>query len=61
MSSCVQIEGTIMRQHYDVIAVRKAFPAAEHVVYLDSGFQTPLSLPVKKAYERFLQEELTCN
>ena len=45
-----------MIQHYDVAAVRKAFPAAEHVVYLDSGFQTPLSRPVKEAYERFLCE-----
>lgn len=45
-----------MRQHYDVAAVRKAFPATEHVVYLDSGFQTPLSRPVKEAYERFLWE-----
>jgi len=45
-----------MTQHYDVAAVRQAFPAAEHVVYLDSGFQTPLSRPVKEAYERFLQE-----
>jgi selenocysteine lyase/cysteine desulfurase len=45
-----------MGQHYDVLAVRKAFPAAEHVVYLDSGFQTPLSRPVKEAYERFLRE-----
>jgi selenocysteine lyase/cysteine desulfurase len=46
----------IMSPHYDVAAVRKAFPAAEHVVYLDSGFQTPLSRPVKEAYERFLCE-----
>jgi selenocysteine lyase/cysteine desulfurase len=46
----------IMSQHYDVAAIRKAFPAAEHVVYLDSGFQTPLSRPVKEAYERFLCE-----
>ncbi|KAA0121969.1 aminotransferase class V-fold PLP-dependent enzyme [Methylobacterium sp. P1-11] len=45
-----------MTEHYDVAAVRQAFPAAEHVVYLDSGFQTPLSRPVKEAYERFLQE-----
>ena len=45
-----------MIQHYDVAAVRQAFPAAEHVVYLDSGFQTPLSRPVKEAYERFLRE-----
>jgi selenocysteine lyase/cysteine desulfurase len=45
-----------MTQHYDVAAVRQAFPAAEHVVYLDSGFQTPLSRPVKEAYERFLRE-----
>jgi selenocysteine lyase/cysteine desulfurase len=45
-----------MSQHYDVAAVRQAFPAAEHVVYLDSGFQTPLSRPVKEAYERFLRE-----
>lgn len=46
----------ITTQHYDVAAVRQAFPAAEHVVYLDSGFQTPLSRPVKEAYERFLRE-----
>jgi selenocysteine lyase/cysteine desulfurase len=39
-----------------VATVRKAFPAADHVVYLDSGFQTPLSRPVKQAYERFLRE-----
>jgi selenocysteine lyase/cysteine desulfurase len=45
-----------MKQYYDVAAVRQAFPAVEHVVYLDSGFQTPLSRPVKAAYERFLQE-----
>lgn len=45
-----------MGQRYDVVAVRQAFPAAEHVVYLDSGFQTPLSRPVKEAYERFLRE-----
>jgi selenocysteine lyase/cysteine desulfurase len=43
-------------QHYDVAAVRKEFPAAENVVYLDSGFQTPLCRPVKEAYERFLKE-----
>ena len=47
-----------MPPHYDVAAVRKSFPAAEHIVYLDSGFQTPLSLPVKEAYERFLREGL---
>ncbi|MGA2998640.1 aminotransferase class V-fold PLP-dependent enzyme [Bradyrhizobium sp.] len=47
-----------MTPHYDVAAVRKSFPAAEHIVYLDSGFQTPLSLPVKEAYERFLREGL---
>lgn len=45
-----------MTQHYDVAAVRKAFPAAESIVYLDSGFQTPLARPVKEAYERFLRE-----
>jgi selenocysteine lyase/cysteine desulfurase len=48
----------IMSQHYDVATIRKAFPAAEHVVYLDSGFQAPLSRPVKEAYERFLREGL---
>jgi selenocysteine lyase/cysteine desulfurase len=51
-----QVTGVIMSKHYDVAAVRKAFPAAEHVVYLDSGFQTPLSRQVKEAYERFLWE-----
>jgi selenocysteine lyase/cysteine desulfurase len=44
--------------HYDVAAVRKEFPAAENMVYLDSGFQTPLCRPVKDAYEQFLREAL---
>jgi selenocysteine lyase/cysteine desulfurase len=44
--------------HYDVAAVRREFPAAENMVYLDSGFQTPLCRPVKDAYERFLREAL---
>jgi selenocysteine lyase/cysteine desulfurase len=43
-------------QHYDVAAVRREFPAVENMVYLDSGFQTPLCRPVKEAYERFLRE-----
>jgi selenocysteine lyase/cysteine desulfurase len=43
-------------QHYDVAAVRREFPAVENMVYLDSGFQTPLCRPVKQAYERFLRE-----
>jgi selenocysteine lyase/cysteine desulfurase len=50
--------GAIMSQTYDIAAVRAAFPAAEHIVYLDSGFQTPLCRPVKDAYERFLREGL---
>ncbi|MCJ2091006.1 aminotransferase class V-fold PLP-dependent enzyme [Methylobacterium sp. J-072] len=45
-----------MTQTYDVAAIRQAFPAAEHIVYLDSGFQTPLSRSVKAAYELFLHE-----
>ena len=45
-----------MTQHYDIAAVRKEFPAADSIVYLDSGFQTPLARPVKEAYERFLRE-----
>jgi selenocysteine lyase/cysteine desulfurase len=45
-----------MSRYYDVSAVRKEFPAAEKMVYLDSGFQTPLSRPVKTAIESFLRE-----
>jgi selenocysteine lyase/cysteine desulfurase len=47
-----------MSRHYDVDAVRKEFPAAERIVYLDSGFQTPLARPVKAAIELFLREGL---
>jgi selenocysteine lyase/cysteine desulfurase len=47
-----------MSRHYDVNAVRKEFPAAERMVYLDSGFQAPLARPVKAAIERFLLEGL---
>jgi len=47
-----------MSGHYDVDAVRKEFPAAEKMVYLDSGFQAPVARPVKAAIERFLNEGL---
>ncbi|WP_027681562.1 aminotransferase class V-fold PLP-dependent enzyme [Rhizobium leguminosarum] len=45
-----------MKQYYDVAAVRKLFPAVEKMTYLDSGFQTPMSAPVKRALEAFLNE-----
>lgn len=45
-----------MAEHYDVHAIRKLFPAAEKLVYLDSGLQTPLSKPVKEALETFIGE-----
>ncbi len=47
-----------MSRHYDVSAVRKEFPAADRMVYLDSGFQTPLARPVKAAIDLFLREGL---
>ncbi|UVK50454.1 aminotransferase class V-fold PLP-dependent enzyme [Mesorhizobium sp. AR02] len=45
-----------MMQHYDVEAVRKLFPIVEKMTYLDSGFQTPMSTPVKQAFEAFIKE-----
>ncbi|BCH05235.1 aminotransferase (plasmid) [Mesorhizobium sp. 131-2-5] len=45
-----------MKQYYDVEAVRKLFPAVEKMTYLDSGFQTPMSTPVKRALEAFVNE-----
>ncbi|UWU95282.1 aminotransferase class V-fold PLP-dependent enzyme [Bradyrhizobium sp. CB1015] len=47
-----------MSGHYDVDAVRKEFPAAQRITYLDAGFQTPLARPVKAAIDRFLSEGL---
>ena len=47
-----------MSRHYDVNAVRKEFPAADRMVYLDSGFQAPLARPVKAAIDLFLREGL---
>jgi selenocysteine lyase/cysteine desulfurase len=47
-----------MFRHYDVQAVRREFPAADRMVYLDSGFQAPLARPVKAAIELFLREGL---
>jgi selenocysteine lyase/cysteine desulfurase len=47
-----------MSRHYDVNAVRKEFPAADRIVYLDSGFQAPLARPVKAAIDLFLREGL---
>jgi selenocysteine lyase/cysteine desulfurase len=52
---CAQQEMPMSR-HYDVEAVRKEFPAVERMIYLDSGFQTPLARPVKAAIELFLRE-----
>ncbi|WP_137387687.1 aminotransferase class V-fold PLP-dependent enzyme [Rhodoligotrophos defluvii] len=45
-----------MVKYFDVQAIRKLFPAVEKLVYLDSGFQTPLSRPVKEALETFIRE-----
>ncbi|HEY9215318.1 MAG TPA: aminotransferase class V-fold PLP-dependent enzyme [Ancylobacter sp.] len=45
-----------MTKHYDVEAVRKLFPAARKMTYLDSGFQTPMSAPVRQALETFIDE-----
>lgn len=45
-----------MTQHYDVVAIRKLFPAVEKITYLDSGFQTPMSRPVRDALETFIKE-----
>ncbi|WP_082907836.1 aminotransferase class V-fold PLP-dependent enzyme [Bradyrhizobium neotropicale] len=47
-----------MSRQYDVEAVRKEFPAAERMTYLDSGFQAPLARPVKAAIDLFLREGL---
>ncbi len=39
---------------YDVAAVRRLFPAVERMTYLDAGFQSPLSVPVKERLEAFI-------
>lgn len=45
-----------MSRYFDVRAIRSEFPAVDRIVYLDSGFQTPLARPVKDAFELFLRE-----
>lgn len=45
-----------MKHHYDVEAIRTLFPAVEKMTYLDSGFQTPMSRPVRDALETFIRE-----
>lgn len=45
-----------MTHHYDVEAIRTLFPAVEKMTYLDSGFQTPMSRPVRDALETFIRE-----
>jgi selenocysteine lyase/cysteine desulfurase len=45
-----------MTEFYDVAAARKLFPAADSLTYLDAGFQTPMSRPVKEAFETFIAE-----
>jgi selenocysteine lyase/cysteine desulfurase len=47
-----------MSRHYDVEAVRKEFPVAERMVYLDAGLQTPLARPVMAAIKTFLRQGL---
>jgi selenocysteine lyase/cysteine desulfurase len=47
-----------MSSTFDAAALRREFPAASRMTYLDSGFQTPLSRPVKAAFDAFLQEGL---
>lgn len=39
---------------YDVARIRRLFPAADKMTYLDAGFQSPLSLPVKERLEAFI-------
>lgn len=45
-----------MTQYYDVERVRKLFPVVEKMTYLDTGFQAPMSTPVKQALETFIME-----
>lgn len=45
-----------MTHHYDVEAIRTLFPVVEKMTYLDSGFQTPMSRPVRDALETFIRE-----
>jgi selenocysteine lyase/cysteine desulfurase len=45
-----------MSQPYDVAALRREFPVVENLLYLDSGFQSPLCRKVRAAFERFLSE-----
>lgn len=39
---------------YDVPEIRKLFPAVDKMTYLDAGFQSPLSVPVKERFEAFI-------
>ncbi|TAM82927.1 MAG: aminotransferase class V-fold PLP-dependent enzyme [Candidimonas sp.] len=48
-----------MADTYDVESVRALFPAARRMTYLDSAFQTPMSVPVRTAIESFLEESST--
>lgn len=45
-----------MTQQHDLQTVRSLFPAVEKMTYLDSGFQAPMSQPVKHAFETFISE-----
>jgi selenocysteine lyase/cysteine desulfurase len=45
-----------MSRHYDVEAVRREFPVAERMLYLDSAHQTPLATSVREALLRFYAE-----
>ena len=47
-----------MTPGYDVAAVRRLFPAAERVLYLDAAHQAPLARPVHQAFTAFLEEGL---
>ncbi|HEY1729743.1 MAG TPA: aminotransferase class V-fold PLP-dependent enzyme [Candidatus Baltobacteraceae bacterium] len=45
-----------MMTAYDVDAVRREFPVTEHMLYLDSAFQTPLARSVRERLMSFYDE-----
>ena len=55
-SSTLLDANKIKASKLDLKAIRSMFPAAEKLTYLDSGFQTPLSVPIRAAIDRYLDE-----
>src|SRR5512140_3765572 len=55
--ACVAADrGPVMRERFDVAAVRREFPITQRLLYFDTAHQAPLAGRVRGALQRFYDE-----